>query len=180
MTISARLTSWYTVVLFAVLVVLGDGLYVADSRLRLAQLDGELARGCDAVASVVGKEMEEEGDLRSAAREAAQDFPTSGRVFAIYDAAGAALTGMPETALGQISMAEAGWAAGASRSVPTPHGKWRVHVHGYQHGGRGFSVVAASNGRKCKLFLSAPSSSRPRNAPDNVIAPRLRPRGAPV
>jgi heavy metal sensor kinase len=134
------------VVLCVVLLALGAGLYVANSRLRLAQLDGELSRGCTTVATVVGNELDEdEGDLRSAAREAQQDLPVAGRVFAVYDAAGSMLTSRPEAGPGVLSLADLVGRSSLSRSVSTPHGDWRVHARRYEHGGRTFYVAGAES-----------------------------------
>jgi heavy metal sensor kinase len=145
LSIRARLTLWYTAVLLAVLLALGAGLYAANTRLRLAQLDAELARGCAAVATVVAREMDEEGDLRSAARETQQDLPAAGRAFAIYDGAGTALTN--DTAAPNL-LALAGdprRGRGVSRSVPAPDGRRRVYAQSYEHGGQVFSVAAAES-----------------------------------
>jgi len=144
LSIRARLTLWYTVVLSAVLLTLGAGLYAANARLRLAQLDSELARASATLAAMVVKEIDEEGDLPSAAREVQQDLPSGGRLFAIYDTAGTTLASVPEAARSVVSAVGPGPpATGAARTVVAGDGRWRVYARSYEHAGQGFAVAAA-------------------------------------
>ena len=145
LSIRARLTLWYTVVLSVVLLAFGASLYVADSRSRLIQLDAELARGCGTVANVVSKELEEEPDLPAAAREAQQDFAVAGRFFAVYDDEGSLLTSPPEVGLRALPPADVRARTGLSRSIPTGQGDWRVHARRYEHGTQTFYVAAAES-----------------------------------
>ena len=145
LSIRARLTLWYTVVLTVVLLVLGAGLYVADSRSRLAQLDAELARGCMTVAKLLSNELDEEGDLVTAVREAEHDFQGAGRVFAVYDATGSPLTNPSAAAFSALTMAELGARSSASWSIATPNGEWRVHAERHEHGPGIFYVAGAES-----------------------------------
>ena len=143
LSIRARLTLWYTVVLSVFLFVFGAGLYVADLQMRLAQLDGELARGCSTVASLVGKELDEGSDLPTAAGEAEEDFPADGQSFAAYDPGGSLLTQPPEVGLGALTTADLAAKGSVSRSIPTSKGDWRLHVQRFEHGTSVFYVAGA-------------------------------------
>ena len=145
MSIRARLTLWYTVVLSVVLLVFGASVYVADSRSRLGQLDFELARGCTTVAGLVSHELEEEGDLATATRETQQDFPVDGRVFAVYDPRGAMQTSPAPAVLAGLPFGDFGGRSRLSRSLATPQGHWRVHVQRYEQGPRVFYVAGAES-----------------------------------
>jgi heavy metal sensor kinase len=145
LSIRARLTLWYTVVLSVVLLVVGTAVYVAGGHLRIAQLDEELARGCAAAASLVAKEIDEGADVPGAAAEAEEDFPAEGRVFAAYDAAGRLLTHPPPpggNALDAASVTPA-VAAVAASTVAIAEGRWRVVRERSEHKARVFYVAGA-------------------------------------
>jgi two-component system, OmpR family, sensor kinase len=143
LSIRARLTLWYTVVLSAVLLVLGVGLYVAESHIRLSQLDDELGRGCLSAANLVVKELDEGADLLTAAQEAQEDFPAQGRVFGVYDVQGALLTHRPVAGLAALTAADMATSVSHSRSLAATPGDWRVHAQRYEHAGRRFYVAGA-------------------------------------
>jgi heavy metal sensor kinase len=145
LSIRARLTLWYTVVLSVVLLALGTAVYVAGGHLRIAQLDEELARGCAAAANLVAKEIDEGADVAGAAAEAEEDFPAEGRVFAAYDAAGRLLTRPSSPGGDALHAASRALQANAevASTVAIADGRWRVVSQRSEHRGRVFYVAGA-------------------------------------
>jgi heavy metal sensor kinase len=140
MTIRTRLTLWYTAVLMAVLVLFGVWVYVGESRLRIANLDLELARAAKSVATAVGAEMEEGSELADAAPEAYKDFVAVGRVVSIRDAHGARLAG------GGGRLPEIPASGRQPESVATLRGQgqdWRVYARRDRHGDVAYEVIVA-------------------------------------
>jgi two-component system, OmpR family, sensor kinase len=136
-TIRARLTLWYTAVLFGVLVFLGIWLYLVESRLRLGGVDGELSRAGMVVATGVADELGEEAALADAAPEVYKDLSTPGRVLAIHDAAGRRLAGTDLPGL-----VVAGGAADQAWTTVRRLGEdWRVGVQRHRAGSVTYYVV---------------------------------------
>lgn len=141
MTIRARLTLWYTAVLLAVLVLFGTWVYVGESRLRIANLDLELARAARTMSAAVAAEMEEGSALAEAAPEAYKDFAAAGRVVSIRDAAGAWLAG-GEGRPPDVSPPPAARPEMAS-TLRSQGEDWRVYVRRDRHGDVTYEVIVA-------------------------------------
>ena len=132
LTIRARLTLWYTAVLFAVLVLFGAWVYVVESRLRLGAIDAELRRAGSAVAAGIADELDEGASLALAASEAYKDFAVPGRALAVLDGAGVAFEG---TSLPPIGI-EPAPADDDRLMTQTKQGQdWRLNVQRRRHGG---------------------------------------------
>ncbi len=93
LSIRARLTFWYVTVLSLVLVVAAVAVHNAYARSRLLRIDEELGRLGTQVARIVGADIEEGLSLPEAANDALEDFGTTGRSLAIFDASGLLLSG---------------------------------------------------------------------------------------
>lgn len=143
LSIRARLTLWYTAVLSLVLAASAAGFYVVQWRLRLAQLDAELARTSALVAHLVPIELDEGQGLPAAAREALEDVQVPGRSVAVFDAVGAHLSGGWE-GLPPMGSAGLGETDGA-RTVDTSGGAFRLHSTRQQHGGVTYVVGTAES-----------------------------------
>src|SRR5262245_62877653 len=65
LSIRARLTLWYSIVLGGVLVVSGYALLVAQAQIGLRRLDAELARINRAIGSVMSRSEEHTSELQS-------------------------------------------------------------------------------------------------------------------
>lgn len=138
LTIRARLTLWYTAVLFAVLVLFGAWVYVVESRLRLGAIDAELRRAGAAVAAGIADELDEGATLAAAASEAYKDFVVPGRALAVLDGAGAPFEG---TSLSPVAIDPA-LADDDQEMTATRQGQdWRLSVHRRRHGAVVYHVV---------------------------------------
>ena len=73
LSIRARLTLWYSIVLGSVLVVSGYALLVAQAQIGLRRLDAELARISRAIGSVMSNELDEQQGTADALAAAAED-----------------------------------------------------------------------------------------------------------
>ena len=139
--IRARLTLWYTAVLSFVLVASAIGFYVIQWRLRLAQLDEELASAEALVARLVPLELDEGVELAEAASGALEDIEVPGRPVAVFDAAGVQLSGgwegLPAPAADGLGKEE--WAG----TVKTPAGAFRLRWAGHQHKEITYGIGAA-------------------------------------
>ena len=143
MTIRARLTLWYTAVLLAVLVLFGAWVYVGEWKLRVANLDLELARAAAAMSAAVAAEMEEGNDLADAAPEAYKDFAAAGRAVSIRDASGTPLAGgggdlpdIPPSSPAPPEMASTLRRRGED---------WRVYLRRDRHGEVAYEVAVAES-----------------------------------
>ena len=76
-----------------VLAAAAFGFYAVQWRLRLAQLDAELAEADAVVARLMPLELDEELDLAGRRTRALEDIVVPGRPVAVFDAAGARLSG---------------------------------------------------------------------------------------
>lgn len=133
LSIRARLTLWYTIVLSLVLAVSAAAFYEVHSRSRLARFDEELARAGALVAGVVPAELEEGVELAEAARGALEDIGMPGRSLAVFDAAGVLLSGRWE-GLPLGSADELGDRGYVAASVEAQGGPLRLHRsrHSYE------------------------------------------------
>jgi signal transduction histidine kinase len=152
LSIRARLTLWYSIVLCGALVVSGYALLVAQAQIGLRGLDAELARISRAVGSVMSTELDEQlqaGDPLAVAAEYTQHgialpgwtlliASDSGRVIA-----GAGTLLRPE----DVRDTEIGtWRAGdgEARTVAASVGECRIWRQSMEHRGYRFTVLVAA------------------------------------
>ena len=141
-TIRARLTLWYTAVLFVVLVLFGAWVYVVESRLRLGAIDAELRRTGAAVAAGIADELDEGASLAVAASEAYKDFVVPGRALAVLDGAGVPFEG---TSLASIEIDPAHADDERVMTMTRQGQDWRLSVQRRRHGAVGYHVVVAQS-----------------------------------
>src|SRR6266705_75313 len=88
LSLRARLTLWYTLALLVVLCLFGADVLWQQRRIGVRRVDRELEAFTATLANVVGDELTEIADPRSAAQEARNTVTTPGRAVAILDARG--------------------------------------------------------------------------------------------
>src|SRR5262249_17946015 len=134
LSIRARLTLWYSVVLGGVLVVSGYALLVAQAQIGLRRLDAELARINRPIGSGMSNELDEQQDVANALRAAAEDtregVAVPGWTMAIADESGRVLDGT-WALLRREDLHEADigpWRAGEgeARTIVAPVGECRI------------------------------------------------------
>jgi len=86
-----RLTLWYTLTLFIVLVLFSVALIWQQERVGLRRVDGELAALGTAAISVFRDELHEQPDTRAAALDVLETFETPTRLLVITDEHGRSL-----------------------------------------------------------------------------------------
>ena len=91
LSIRARLTLWYSVVLFVVLVVAGLLVITVHGQIELARLDNELAAALQTVAGVLRTEIDERMELKQAAGDMFEELNLAGLGVAVLDEGGASL-----------------------------------------------------------------------------------------
>jgi two-component system OmpR family sensor kinase len=149
LSIRARLTLWYTIVLCGVLVASGYALLVAQARLSLRQLDAELARISQTVGGVMGNELDEREDPAAAAADTRDGLAVPGWTVAIASASGDLLAGT-YTLLRQEDVRAANigaWradGAGEARTILATVGECRVWRESMAHRGYRFTVFVAA------------------------------------
>ena len=127
LSLRTRLTLWYTVALLVVLSLFGVNVLWQQGRLGLRRVDRELDGLTDTLANVVGDELKEDGNARTAAEEARNTVTASGRALAILDANGRVLAAR----WSGLELAAAEIAATTGPRVwtaRTASGDWRVHA----------------------------------------------------
>src|SRR5689334_7477767 len=92
LTLSARLTIWYTLALAAALGVFGAEILWTQQRLGTNRIDRELDATAATVWNVVRSELQEHNGPAAAAEEARSTVALPGRAVAIFDTAGRPLT----------------------------------------------------------------------------------------
>jgi two-component system OmpR family sensor kinase len=144
MTLRARLTAFYTVVLLVVVIGFGADVWWVEGRIGLRRVDREL----DALAATFGKivdgELAESSTLQSAAGEAARSVAASGHAIALIDASGhlMAATGDDFDWTGAVTRASTDLDV---RTERTSRGPWRVRLQRRQFGdARAWLAVASS------------------------------------
>jgi two-component system OmpR family sensor kinase len=152
LSIRARLTLWYSIVLCGVLVVSGYALLLAQAQIGLRRLDAELARISRAVGSVMSNELDEQLQAADPLGAAAEDTQhgialpgwtlliaaDSGRVIA---SAGTLLRpeDVRDAAIGAWRAGE-----GEARTIAASVGECRVWRESMEHGGHRFTVFVAA------------------------------------
>ncbi len=136
--IQARLTLWYSVILLVVLTTCGVGVYVFQYRLGLARVDVDLQRAVDLLAETLMVELEEE-PWPVVVQETLEELTFPGRTVAILDEHDQPLAAREE-ALDVERAIEAGFAE-TTHTVATAAGEWRVLSRRVAHVGATLRVV---------------------------------------
>jgi two-component system, OmpR family, sensor kinase len=147
LSIRARLTIWYTIVLCVVLVASGYALLLAQSQISLRRLDAELARIGHTVGSVMENELDETHDPAAAAEDTRHGIVVPGWTVAIASDAGQLLAGTWNLLREEDVRADIGsWQAtnGEARSVMAAVGECRVWHESMAHHGYRFTVFVAA------------------------------------
>ncbi|HVB37586.1 MAG TPA: ATP-binding protein [Vicinamibacterales bacterium] len=143
LSISARLTLWYTVILALVLGVAGMGLYFAQGRLDRTRLSDDLRNAADTVTVSVNAEIDEGDTLQQAVNDQLRELLLPGRAFALYDASGRLLgarwQGLAPEAVGAIDVTR----PEVMRTVRMRHGRWRLLQQARAHRGLAYRLVVA-------------------------------------
>ena len=142
LSIRARLTLWYSVVLSLVLAISAAASYVYYAHSRIAQVDEALLRADGLVAHLLPPELDETADLARAAQGAFEDIEIPGLSVAILDAAGVPVHGRWED-LPSGGVDALGKRGNESLTVRTPAGPFRVYRARHQYKGITFLVGAA-------------------------------------
>ncbi len=149
LSIRARLTLWYSVVLGVALVASGYALVLTQQRLSLRHLDAELARISRAVGSVMNNELDERHDPAAAAGDTQDGINVPGWTVLIASDTGKVLAGNWE-ALQRDDVHDediGGWRArsgGEGHTVMATVGEVRIWRESMQHHGYRFTVVVAA------------------------------------
>jgi heavy metal sensor kinase len=143
LSLRARLTIWYSLVLLAVLCLFGVALVWQQGRIGLGRIDQELDDAASTVGKVLQEELEEVSDPAKAAAEAQHTMETTGRIVSIFDGSGRRLTASGQD--GDL-LGEAAPAGGERRiwTAQTPRGTWRAHAQPLAFNGQTFELLVAA------------------------------------
>ncbi|HVC20310.1 MAG TPA: ATP-binding protein [Vicinamibacterales bacterium] len=143
LSISARLTLWYTIVLAVVLGTAGAAVYVAQGHLDRRRLSEDLRSAADTVAVSVNAEIDEGDSLDGAVADQLRELVLPGRAFALYDAAGhlrgARWEGLSPDAIGPLDLET----PERMRTVVVGHQRWRILQQFHTHKGIAYRLVVA-------------------------------------
>jgi len=134
-TLSTRLTLWYSLVLCAVLAITGAAVFAEHRRLELGFLDRDLATYADSVTRIVNDDLDDGVSLSAAAHHAVRELSFPGRMLVIIDAKGQPLV---STTPGGVALpiADGGITTG------TPQASWRMMRLTVRRGLEQYAVVA--------------------------------------
>jgi signal transduction histidine kinase len=139
-----RLTLWYTLAIFVILTVFGAGLWWTEGRLGIRRADRELDGLSHTLANLVGEELREGDDLRTAIKEVLDMMVLSNNAVVVLDSTGAPIT--PDSnglaADAPLPRPEAG---GAWNVSAAGNSTWRVHADSYRFGAAAFTLLAGNN-----------------------------------
>ncbi|HYM22758.1 MAG TPA: histidine kinase dimerization/phospho-acceptor domain-containing protein, partial [Vicinamibacterales bacterium] len=121
LSLRARLTLWYTVVLVVVLAAFAIGVVWMQGRIGLRNVDEELAEADATAVKIIANELEEQAPPKSAAAEATETLGAPSLGILVFDGSGGVLSASP-------SAGTAGW-----RSLTRDH----------QIGGHAFRVTVS-------------------------------------
>jgi heavy metal sensor kinase len=140
LTLRARLTVWYTVVLVVVLFAGGAGVWWMQSRIGIRRIDSELVDVNATVVRIIGNELQEREPVRAAATEAAQTVADRNLAVAVFDPSGELLasqtTGVDLRDVGSGSLVGTWTKAGSG-------GGWRLRSQVEQIGTASVRIVLA-------------------------------------
>jgi signal transduction histidine kinase len=126
LSLRARLTAWYVVVVVIVLGSFAAGVLVIQGRIGLRRIDYELDAIHGQLTNMMREELRELDAPRLAAEESRNVIASPGRGLAILDAGGAVLASSFEPAI--LEEIRPAWTATGIRTVGTSRGDWRVDV----------------------------------------------------
>jgi heavy metal sensor kinase len=140
LTLRARLTVWYTVVLVVVLFAGGAGVWWMQGRIGIRRVDSELADVNATIVRIIGNELQEHEPVRAAATEAAETIADRNLAVAVFDPSGELLasraTGIDLRDLGNVSLSSAWTKTGVG-------GAWRLRSQVERIGPSSVQVVLA-------------------------------------
>jgi heavy metal sensor kinase len=146
LSLRGRLTVWYTLALLVALSLFGANVLWQQGRLGLRRVDRELD-GLNATAvNVLRDELNETGNVRSAARQARLTVAAPGRAIAILDDRGVVLAATWNGLTLPEPLPDGQDAQGGARiwTATTSSGAWRVHARPQTFGATSVVLLIAS------------------------------------
>jgi heavy metal sensor kinase len=148
LSLRARLTLWYTIVLFVALAIFGADVMVVQQRLSVRHLDEQIGDIHATLMKVLRSELAEGAPLTEAAQEAVDTAAAENTAAAVFDLTRRALAEHGRGIRTADLLAPDG-AEDAAITVETPQGEWRVQTrHEYtdaQTGKASVVVVVAKS-----------------------------------
>ncbi|HEX7139416.1 MAG TPA: ATP-binding protein [Vicinamibacterales bacterium] len=141
MSLRARLTVWYTVVLIVVLFAGGAGVWWMQGRIGIRRVDGELGDVNATVVRIISNELLERESIQAAAMEAAEPVADTNLAVAIFDPSGVLLASRASG----IDLRDSGSSrrlSGVSTKIGES-GAWRIRSHIERIGTASVQVVLA-------------------------------------
>ena len=135
MTLSTRLTLWYSLVLCAVLAITGAAVFAEHRRLELGFLDRDLATYADSVTRIVNDNLDGGVSIGAAAHHAIRELSFPGRMLVILDAKGQPLV---STTPGGIALP----VSDGEVTTGSAQGTWRMVRLTVRRGLEQYAVVA--------------------------------------
>lgn len=127
LSLRARLTVWYTVILVIVLLAAGAGTWWMQSRIGVSRVDAELADVNGTVVRIISNELQEGEPVRAAATEASETVADRNLAVAIFDPSGALLAAR-STGIDLVDLGSDHPLSGVSTKM-TSSGRWRIRSH---------------------------------------------------
>jgi two-component system OmpR family sensor kinase len=127
LSLRARLTLWYTIVLVVALAIFGADVLIVQQRLGLRRLDEQLGDVHATLMKVLRSELEEGSSIVASAQEAIETAATESTGAAVFDEQRHALGQHPGGLEPALLLPPDGAEDGAA-TVDTPHGAWRVQT----------------------------------------------------
>jgi len=141
MTLRARLTVWYTVVLIVVLFAGGAGVWWMQGRIGIRRVDGELADVNATVVRIIGNELLEHEPIQAAATEAAETVADRNLAVGIFDPSGVLLASRASGI--DLRDADRGRALSGVSTKMGEAGAWRIRSQVERIGTASVQVVLA-------------------------------------
>src|SRR5437763_15034019 len=128
LSLRARLTLWYTVVLVVVVSAFAIGVVWMQGRIGVRNVDRELAEAQGTAVKIVGNELDEQAPLAAAAAEATDTLGAGTLAIAVFDGNGSVLSSRT---------------AGLPLAAIDEPGGWRVLRGDHAIGGTRFRILVA-------------------------------------
>ena len=141
MTLRARLTVWYTVVLILVLFAGGAGVWWMQGRIGIRRVDSELTDVNATVVRIIGNELLEHEPVQAAATEAAETVADGNLAVAIFDPSGMLLASRASGI--DLRAADSGAPLSGVATKTGDAGAWRVRSQVESIGTASVQVVLA-------------------------------------
>jgi heavy metal sensor kinase len=142
LSLRARLTVWYTLVLFAVLSIFGAAIAWQQGRIGMRRIDRELDNAAATLGNVLREELEEVGSPAEAAAEAQHTIETPARIVAIFEGGHLLTENARSLDFTVVRTSAAG--SGGAWIAETPSGLWRVRAQSLAAGGYAFDMLVAA------------------------------------